>query len=316
LQKLLGQINFLRRFIANVAGKTKVFSPLLRLKDHEVFIWHEEHQKAFNAIKQYLTTPPVLIPPKEDKPLKLYTSATQESIESLLAQDNEDGHEQVIFYLSRILNPTECRYSIVEKLCLALYFSALKLRHYMLAYIVFVIAQTDVIKYMLSKPILSGRMCKWSLALVEFHLLYVPQKAVKGQVLVDFLADHPCENISQEAQYMALVPWKLYFDGLRAKQGAGVAIVLESPHGVKTQLAFRVEKVCSNNQVEYEALVLGLEILLQMGIRNVTVFGDSQLVINQVRGQYKCGSVLLAPYLVSVQQLLQEFQECTLHHIP
>jgi ribonuclease HI len=79
---------------------------------------------------------------------------------------------------------------------------------------------------------------------------------------------------------------------------------LESPQGVKTQLTFRVEKVCSNNQVEYEALVLGLEILLQMGIKNVTVFGDSQLVINQVKRQYKCGSVLLALYLVSVQQLL------------
>ena len=52
-----------------------------------------------------------------------------------------------------------------------------------------------------------------------------------------------------------------------------------------------------------------------MGIRNVEIFGDSQLVINQVKGQYKCGNVLLASYLVSAQQLLQEFQERTLHHI-
>jgi ribonuclease HI len=88
----------------------------------------------------------------------------------------------------------------------------------------------------------------------------------------------------KEAQYVALVPWKFYFDGSRAKQGAAVGIILESPQGVKTQLAFRVEKVCFNNQVEYEALVLGLEILLQMGIKNVEVFGDSQLVINQVKG--------------------------------
>jgi hypothetical protein len=58
LQRLLGQINFLRRFIANVVGRTKVFSPLLRLKDHEAFVWNEEHQKAFDAIKQYLVTPP------------------------------------------------------------------------------------------------------------------------------------------------------------------------------------------------------------------------------------------------------------------
>jgi hypothetical protein len=83
------------------------------LKDHEAFVWHEEHQKAFNSIKQYLATPPVLIPPKEGKPLKLYISDTQESIGSLLAQDNEDDHEQVVFYFSRILNPTKCRYSTV-----------------------------------------------------------------------------------------------------------------------------------------------------------------------------------------------------------
>ena len=125
---------------------------------------------------------------------------------------------------------------------------------------------------MLSKPILSGRMCKWSLALVEFHLLYVPQKAVKGQALTEFLADHPCEDVAHEAQYVALVPWKFYFDGSRAEQGAGVGIVLESPQGVKTQLAFRIEKVCSNNQVEYEALVLGLEILLQMGIKKMSQY--------------------------------------------
>ena len=151
---------------------------------------------------------------------------------------------------------------------------------------------------------------------MEFHLLYVPQKAVKGQALADFLANHPCEDVPHETQYVALVPWKFYFDGSRAEQGAGAIIVLESPQGVKTQLAFKVEKVCSNNQVEYEVLVLGLEILLQMGIKNVTIFGDLQLVINQIKGQYKCVSILLAPYLVSVQQLLQEFQECALHHIP
>ena len=82
-----------------MAGKTKVFSPLLQLKDHEAFVRHEEHKQAFDAIKQYLTTPPVLIPPREGKPLKLYISASLESIRSLLGQDNEDGHEQAVFFI-------------------------------------------------------------------------------------------------------------------------------------------------------------------------------------------------------------------------
>jgi hypothetical protein len=215
LQRLLGQINFLRRFISNVAGRTKAFSPLLKLKSNEEFVWGQEQQQAFEAIKEYLATPPVLTPPKQGKPLKLYISATQESIGSLLAQDNSEGQEQAVFYLSRILSECECKYSIIEKLCLALYFSAFKLRHYMLAYVVCVIAQTDVVKYMLSRPILSGKLGKWSLSLVEFNLVYVPQKAVKGQALADFLADHPCTDVTDfnESLVLEVTPWKLFLMG-------------------------------------------------------------------------------------------------------
>jgi hypothetical protein len=134
--------------------------PLLKLKSNEEFVWGQEQQQAFEAIKEYLATPLVLTPPKQGKPLKLYISMTQESISSLLAQDSSEGQEQVVFYLSRILSECECKYSIIEKLCLALYFSAFKLRYYMLAYVVCVIAQTDEVKYMLSRSVLSGKLGK------------------------------------------------------------------------------------------------------------------------------------------------------------
>ena len=123
------------------------------------------------------------MPPMADKPLKLYISASDLSIGYLLAQENDMGHEQTIYYLSRRLNDTETRYNSVEKLYLALYFVAIKMRHYMLPTEVFVIAQTDVIKHMLSKPILRGRQDKWILALIEYCLKYVSQKAIKGQTL-------------------------------------------------------------------------------------------------------------------------------------
>ncbi|KAM2822887.1 hypothetical protein COP1_038796 [Malus domestica] len=165
LQRLLGKINFLRRFIANLAGKIQPLTPLLRLKDRENFEWGPTHQQAFDSIKAYLTSPPVLVPPQRGKPLKLYISASERSIGSLLAQNNEGGKEQAVYYLSRILTEVETRYSPVEKLCLALYFTASKLRHYMLPCHVHIIAKTDVIKYMLSRPMLAGRIGKWILAL-------------------------------------------------------------------------------------------------------------------------------------------------------
>ncbi|KAM1733566.1 hypothetical protein ACFX11_019155 [Malus domestica] len=109
----------------------------------------------------------------------------------LLMQDNNIGLEQAIFYLSRNLNSAEINYLAVEKLCLALFFATSKLWHYKLLFVTQVIIQTDVIRYMLTRPVVKGRNGKWTMALSEFSLQYVRQKAVKGQMLVDFLAQCP-----------------------------------------------------------------------------------------------------------------------------
>ncbi|CAN6699597.1 unnamed protein product [Malus baccata var. baccata] len=262
LQRLLGKINFLRRFIANLAGKIQPLTPLLRLKDKENFEWGPPHQQAFDSIKAYLTLPPVLVPPQRGKPLKLYISASERSIRSLLAQNNEGGNEQAVYYLSRILTEVETRYSPVERLCLALYFTASKLRHYMLPCHVHIIAKTDVIKYMLSKPMLAGRIGKWILALSEFSFQYVPQRAVKGQAIADFLTEH------QESQ-------------------------------------------------RYDALIIGLEILIDLGAAEVEIFGDSELVINQLNGKFKCRHITMAGYYMAATQLLSFWEsEISVNHIP
>ncbi|WJX84314.1 hypothetical protein P8452_66903 [Trifolium repens] len=85
LQSLLGKINFLRRFISNLSGKAHPFSPLLRLKKDEVFNWGIEQQKAFDDIKAYLSNPPTLMPPIRSKEMKLYISASDTTIGSMLA---------------------------------------------------------------------------------------------------------------------------------------------------------------------------------------------------------------------------------------
>nr|KYP59556.1 Transposon Ty3-I Gag-Pol polyprotein [Cajanus cajan] len=100
LQSLLGKVNFLRRFISNLSGKIKVFTPLLRLKKEEEFRWDEEHQKAFDEIKAYLAHPPVLAPPSKGKQLKLYILASDSTVAGMLAQDDDNDIERVIYYLS------------------------------------------------------------------------------------------------------------------------------------------------------------------------------------------------------------------------
>ena len=85
LHKFLSQVNYLRRFISNLAGKTKVFSNLIKLKEVEEFKWEKQHQIAFDRIKGYHSKPPILMSPLKGRPLKLYLSVTKESIGCLLA---------------------------------------------------------------------------------------------------------------------------------------------------------------------------------------------------------------------------------------
>ena len=101
--------------------------------------------------------PPMLVPPQQGKPFKLHVSADIQTIGSTLMQEFE-GKQQVVFYLSRRLLDPETRYSPIEKLCLCLYFSYTKLRHYLLSAKCTVVSKSDVIKHKLSMPILNGRI--------------------------------------------------------------------------------------------------------------------------------------------------------------
>ena len=111
--------------------------------------------------------------------LRLHISASSDTIRSLLVQTSDKNVEQAVYYLSYVLIDTEQRYTSIDKICLALYFSCVKLRYSMLLIIVEVLCETGVIKYMLSRPIIKGKIAKWSLTILEFHLRYIPQKVIE-----------------------------------------------------------------------------------------------------------------------------------------
>jgi hypothetical protein len=109
---LIGKINFIRRSISNLSERIQPFTPLLKLKADRKFIWGEEQQKALDNVKHYLKSPPVLMPPQDKKPFKLYLSANEQAIGSALVQEFE-GKERVVYFVSRRLLDAETRYSAV-----------------------------------------------------------------------------------------------------------------------------------------------------------------------------------------------------------
>jgi hypothetical protein len=107
LQSLLGKTNFVRRFVSNLSQKVLPFSPLLRIKKDQKFVWGDEQQNAFDEIKRYMREPLVLFSPQLNKPFKLYVAADTQTIGLALIQEFE-GKEPLVAYLSRkylILRP-------------------------------------------------------------------------------------------------------------------------------------------------------------------------------------------------------------------
>ncbi|KAI5343880.1 hypothetical protein L3X38_011756 [Prunus dulcis] len=117
------------------------------------------------------------------------------------------------------------------------------------------------------------------MALAELTFRYVPQLAVKGQALADFLASHSCVEIEDMDYFpvnmLSIFSWRLYFDASRTSNMSGAGIIIKLPQGFQTCYSFQMNFDCSNNQAKYEALIIGLEIVRELGINNVVILGDS-----------------------------------------
>ena len=192
----------------------------------------------------------------------------------------------------------EHRYSLVEEECLVVMFAMQKLHHYLLSNTVYLILRINLLKVLVTKAgSLNARLTKWSILLSQFDIRYVPQKAIKGQALTDFLEEHPLpkdsslrDNLSDEPIYnvetsSSNASWDMYFDGAtgineKRKLISRVGILFVSLDKFMIPHVFSLLGSCLKNAVEYQVLIVGLELPLESCITMLEVVGDSQLIVN------------------------------------
>ncbi|XP_058103632.1 uncharacterized protein LOC131247235 [Magnolia sinica] len=133
------------------------------------------------------------------------------------------------------------------------------------------------------------------------------------QPLKTFFPDEAILQIEEEEEGKA-GEWTLFFDGAANSKGSGVGAMLYSPEPIpiSKSLAFQ----CTNNVAEYEVCIAGLREAIILSVKKLRVFGDSQLIINQINGDWKTKDEKLIPYHVYLKILIEEFNEITFSYMP
>jgi hypothetical protein len=160
------------------------------------FVWSTACQQAFEKIQVIMTKLPTVCAPVVGRPLRLCLASNSEAIGGLVAQEDENGTEKPVYYVSRALRDAETRYSGAKRACLALIYALQSLRHYFLAHKIQLMTKSHPIRSLLHKPVLSGRLAQWLLLLSQYEIITETPTTIKSQAIVDLLAQFPGEDSS------------------------------------------------------------------------------------------------------------------------
>jgi len=275
VQRLIGRLTTISRFLPKLAEQTQPIIQLL--KKSAKFTWNDDCEQIFQKLKTTLTSPPILHKLDTRQPLLVYITAIDHTVNAALVQD-VGGTQHPIYFVSRTLQNPKTRYQMVEKLTLSLVHAARRLRPYFQNHNI--IVKTDyLIQKILQKPDLMGRMSSWAVELSEFDIRYEPHGPIKAQCLLDFVND--LQQTPTEDQ------WTLYVDGSSNPKGAGADIVLKGPNDILIEKSLYFTFKTSNNQAEYEAILAGLSLAREVGVKSLTCKTDSKLTVGHLNDEFQ-----------------------------
>ncbi|XP_050256027.1 uncharacterized protein LOC126701728 [Quercus robur] len=268
-----------------------------------------------------------MLRPETDEVLFAYLAVATYAI-SLVLIRVDCGVQKPVYYISKLLHESEVRYLPLEKAILAVVHGTRKLPHYFQSHMVVVLTQF-LLRSLLQSANYTRRIAKWGTILGAFDIKYMPRTSVKGQVLADLVAEFaetPSENKLEEQNMdeksvgiislQEPLSWKVYVGGAANYRGSGVGLVLVSLERITIEKSLRLGFSATNNEAEYEALLVGMTMVQKMGGKAVEMFSDSRLVVGQVQGELKARDPRMQEYLSQVRHLQSGFESFVLSQVP
>ncbi|XP_019455153.1 PREDICTED: uncharacterized protein LOC109356283 [Lupinus angustifolius] len=277
-------------------------------KKNKKFEWTESCEAAFNTFKRYLAAPPILSKPLPEEILYVYLAVSDGAVAAVLIRETTEGQNPV-YFTSKALQGPELKYQKLEKVAYALLVATRRLRQYFQSHTT-VVRTNQPIRQIMHKPELAERMIAWSIELSQFDIHFEPRTAIKSQVLSDFVAVLAAPEGDPEQI------WTIFVDESSNPKGSGAGILLENGQGITIEHSLSFTFPTLNNQAEYEACITGLQLAKEVGARKVLICSDSQLVVSQVSGAYQTKDALLGKYLLKVKELMADFDETIIQHVP
>ncbi|XP_023921857.2 uncharacterized protein LOC112033305 [Quercus suber] len=262
-----------------------------------------------------------------DEVLFSYLAITTYAISFVLIRV-DNGVQRPVYYVSKSLHEAEIRYLPLENAILAVVHATRKLPNYFQAHTVVVLTQYPI-KAVLRSADYTGRVAKWGTILGAFDVRYMPRTSVKGQVLADLVAKfaegpeeiktRPGGMDEKSVGLISAQPissWTVYVNGAVNQQGSGVGLVLISLEEVIIEKSLRLGFSVTNNEAEYEALLIGMAMVNKVGGKTVEIFLDSGLVMGQVRGELEARDTRMQEYLSQVRCIQANFEFFKITHVP
>ena len=154
-------------------------------------------------------------------------------------------------------------------------------------------------------------MARWAIELSEFGIQYKPRLALKGQVLAEFLAEIPQQEMEPDGSGW----WTLNVDGASRQTGAGLGLQLKAPTGEIMEQAIRLDFSTSNNEAEYKAIIAGIDLAIFVSSEKIIIRSDSQLVVGQVNGEYGTRDERMTKYVSLVTRRFGNFAAWKLEQV-